>query len=260
MTAFQIVFFVGLVIAFALGWVHYGLPLLRKYLKMRKLKKVSTLIKTRKDDEAITLLKETIDFSDLLDPAFTALYAILLQKEMYEEAENLLDDFPKDLKDSDDYLLQRGYLYYMQGEIESATILYKKVIERDSPKKGLALSNLGALLLHKGEDPKSAVNYMKRALQANPNSPINYGIYLNLSLAYNQIKSFSEALVHAEVGLSLLPKEGVPLNRAYAHHIIGLAYKGLGNVKEAKKQIMLAFELTPPGLAREKLQEELEKL
>ena len=171
-----------------------------------------------------------------------------------------MDNFPKELKDSDDYILQKGYLFYVQGEIDSATLLYKKVIERDSSKKGLALSNLGALLLHKGENPKEAVNYLKMALQASPNSPINYGIYLNLSLAYNQINNFNEALVHAEVGLSLLPKEGLPLNRAYAHHIIGLAHKGLGNLKEAKKQIMLAYELTPPGIARDKLQEELKKL
>ncbi|MBN1232910.1 MAG: hypothetical protein JXA60_06135 [Candidatus Coatesbacteria bacterium] len=258
MSKINIIILIIFIVAFAIIWFKVTLPYLKNLKKARTLRNVKDMLQENKIEEAINLLRNTADTKNLNDPAFSALFTVLISYDRMKEAEELLESVPDELKRTDEYSLQRGYLFYLKKDYNTAKSLYQSIIDKQSPKKGLALSNLGALLVQTGEATEVAIKYLKEALNENPSNPANYGIYFNISLAYLNLKQYNEALLHAEVGLDLLPKDSFPSNKAYAHHIMSKAYRGLGNLKEAKKQLMLAYELTPSGSARDKLKEELE--
>jgi tetratricopeptide (TPR) repeat protein len=260
MNTLQIVFIVLVLVLLSVAWVQFGLPYVKTWNKARSLRKAHAYLKNDECDKAVAELENIIDLRDLNSPVFVSLFTLLISREEYKKAEEILDRVPDDIKRSDNYLLQRGYLFYLQRDFPAARSLFESIIQKGSEYSPLALSNLGALIVQEGNNPREAINLLKQALSTNKGNTSNYGIYFNLSLAYLQLKEFNEAIVHAEVGLDLLPKDGFGSNKAYAHHILSLGYKGMGKMKDARKELMLAIELSPHGAGRQALEKELESL
>ncbi len=260
MNTIQILSIVVILIILSIAWVQFGLPYIKTWNKARTLRKAHAFLKENEYEKAVAELEGILDLKDLNSPVFVSLFTLLISRDDLKKAEEILDRVPDDIKRTDNYLLQRGYLFYLQRDFPAARSLFESIIERGSDMSPLALSNLGALIVQEGNNPREAINLLKQALSTNKSNPSNYGIYFNLSLAYLQLKEFNEAIVHAEVGLDILPKDGFASNKAYAHHILSLGYRGLGKMKEARKELMLAIELSPHGAGRQSLEKELESL
>ncbi len=120
----------------------------------------------------------------------------------------------------------RAHLLRQSGILEEAAELYQRALELD-PSIFAARVHLGETYVEMNR-PEEARTVLEQALEAVPESPAALAALGQVALAE---KDHRQAVEHLEAALELAPQA----NRL--HHPLGLAYRGLGEMDEARQHL-----------------------
>lgn len=166
----------------------------------------------RQNEEAIKAFKEAINLKSDFAPAYNAIAGIYLVQGDYD---NAIDNYNKALQ-------------------------YDKKL--DAAMKGMVEALLGKsnMLIQAGKF-QDAVNLLTQATTYRQDYP---KVYVMLALVYNKLSQHDKAIESAMKAISINPKA----TNADAYFELGIAYKKLGQVEEARKAFLEAKK--DPRLAR----------
>lgn len=135
-----------------------------------------------------------------------------------------------------DELFAEALKIHQQGDLAQAKNLYETILARTQHADTLhALGILHAQI----KDYLTSENYIKQALQLNPNNPVFYN---NLGNALKNLKKFLEAIQQFEQALHLNP------NYAEAHSNLAGLYYQLDDLPKANEHVQEALRLNPDYL------------
>ena len=95
---------------------------------------------------------------------------------------------------------QQALSFHQQGQLESAEILYKEVLQIQ-PQHDDALHFLGVIAFQRGQH-QHAIDLISQSININPN---NAGSYLNIALAFQALNCFEEVLASYDRALTIKP-------------------------------------------------------
>ncbi|RMF94493.1 MAG: tetratricopeptide repeat protein, partial [Candidatus Schekmanbacteria bacterium] len=150
-------------------------------------------------DKAIEKLEEALKESPSDKDTLKMLSIIDMQIGKYNEALAIFEKLSQ-RSDIDLFYLfnNKGYLYFLKGDLKNALTYCKKAIEAD-PYIGNTYDTLGSIYDAKG-DYEKAVEYFNKAIKLAPTKAI---IYYNRAMTYEKMGKFNEALDSYETYLNL---------------------------------------------------------
>jgi predicted O-linked N-acetylglucosamine transferase (SPINDLY family)/ADP-heptose:LPS heptosyltransferase len=128
----------------------------------------------------------------------------------------------------------RALQHQAMGNREEAEALCRRILD-DDPVNANALNLLG-MLAHQSGRNDIAIDYLRRAVAANPRDGM---LPYNLGVAYQVLGRAAEAIASYQVALRLNP------NHAEAHNNLGRAFLGQGNREAARGCFEHAVRLRP---------------
>lgn len=205
----------------------------------------NSLLRSGNYKAAIEKYEEALKYQQ--DPRFyynkgLALKALRQNEEAikaFKEAINLKSDF------APAYNAIAG-IYLVQGDYDNAIDNYNKALQYDkkldAAMKGMVEALLGKsnMLIQAGKF-QDAVNLLTQATTYRQDYP---KVYVMLALVYNKLSQHDKAIESAMKAISINPKA----TNADAYFELGIAYKKLGQVEEARKAFLEAKK--DPRLAR----------
>ena len=150
------------------------------------------------------------------------------------------------------------------GHFESALGLLKRAEEElrlapNFPNKqkltAITLNNLGCFY-KRTKRPTIALHYLRRALEVESTSPVDYsslaGTHLNICAIRSGLGAHDKALEHAKKAIRLLVSSPTSPNAnstlVIAYHNAGIEFDFLGHPSEAQESYMLGYELAKQTL------------
>jgi len=131
-------------------------------------------------------------------------------------------------------------------ELDKAEMLYQELLpaarERGLPAIAKALQDVATLRFKQNRQAESAL-LLEELRDMMPPHPT---IFHNLGTTYNSLKRHSEALACFQLAIKLKEMEDNEYKMDYSDHWdLGLVYKNLGRLEEARENMEKAFELCP---------------
>jgi tetratricopeptide (TPR) repeat protein len=194
----------------------------------------SVLARLGKADEAIAELNKALEINPNYYFAH-ANFAILLSR--MGRHEQAIEHCRKVLETNPDFLaihLDWGSALYALGRGDEAVEHFRKIAEAD-PQNVPALLSLGSVYLQM-KKPEVAADYLDRAVRANPKS---LPALLNLGLAMRRLGRYDEAVARFRQALDIDP------NFFPATYEWGNALAGQGKGAEAAKRFRRTIEINP---------------
>ena len=185
-----------------------------------------------------------------------------------DKFKNKQQKIKKNIKISQEKIINQAFLLHSQGNIEESIKYYKYCIDQKfnnyliysnyglilknqgnlkeaeiSLRKAIALSpnspesflNLGVILMDRGKLNDAEIS-LRKAIALNPNSTIAHS---NLGNTLRKLKRFPEAEISLRKAIELDPNSII----GYAN--LGNMLKGMGRLKEAKKFLLKTIEIDP---------------
>jgi predicted O-linked N-acetylglucosamine transferase (SPINDLY family) len=133
-----------------------------------------------------------------------------------------------------DKALQSAITEYNKGNLEQAEALCRKILIK-KPKHGDALNLLG-MISYGEKNYDAAINFIKQALQYNPD---NFYFHNNLGTAFKAIKQLDDAIIHYRKALQINP------NFPDSYNNLGTALQGKRHIDEAITYYQKALQINP---------------
>jgi tetratricopeptide (TPR) repeat protein len=124
---------------------------------------------TGKPAEAAARLKEALEKHDDDPTAYIALAQMYTETERGADAIKLLEDARQKFPDDNSILFEVGATFDRLKRFPDAEAAFKQLIARD-PQNAAALNYLGYMLAERGERLDESVDYVKRALELDPDN------------------------------------------------------------------------------------------
>lgn len=191
-----------------------------------------------KFDQALNLQKDP-RFYYSKGLAFKALKQYAEAINVFKEAINLKADF------APAYNAIAG-IYLIQGDYDNAVEYYKKALEHD-PKLDVAVKGIVEALIGKSNALIQAGKFQEALdllVQSTTYRQDYPKVYIMLAIVYNKLSQYDKAIESAKKAIELNPKS----TNADAYFELGVAYKRLGQIEEARKALLEAKK--DPRLAR----------
>jgi tetratricopeptide (TPR) repeat protein len=181
--------------------------------------------KLERDDDAIALYEELLDFEQEKPEIYLYLALVYLRKKEYNAAEEVFTDALSRFPENDDLNFNLAILYEKTGRFDDMVQYLKKVIEIN-PEHADALNYLGYSYVDKGIHLDEAYILIKKALELKPN---NGYIIDSLGWLYFKLGNYDEALEKLLKAAELTKDDPVILEH------IGDVYYSMGVAEKARE-------------------------
>uniref|UniRef100_A0A671WG25 dolichyl-phosphate-mannose--protein mannosyltransferase n=1 Tax=Sparus aurata TaxID=8175 RepID=A0A671WG25_SPAAU len=237
----------------------------------RALFNLGNLLKSQgKEEEAVTLLKDSIRFGPHFADAYSSLASLYAEQKRFAEASEVYLEGIENCPDSSDLHNNYGVFLVDTGEGELAAAHYQQAV-RLKPAHYVAMVNLGRLLRSSNEN-KEAESWYKRALQVTRKVDIltplgalyyNTGRYeealqvyreaaalqpdsTDIWLALSQVLAMAGRTKEAEkMTLDIISREGSCIE---CYRLLSAIYSKRGNYTEALNALDRALQQNPSDL------------
>ena len=167
-----------------------------------------------------------------LDPALRASLALAFEaNELWVEAEAAWDNALHFNPDEPEWLGHKATALVKRGALEEGRAVYERAVELDPARDPVRL-RLGLLLLELGED-QAALAHFEKIARNQPGSP---SPLVAKAEALNNLEREAEAAAACEKAIQLDP------SYKRAHYVLGIAYRGLGRLEEAERELALGAD------------------
>ncbi|MCB9914025.1 MAG: tetratricopeptide repeat protein [Planctomycetes bacterium] len=129
------------------------------------------------------------------------------------------------------WLSHKAHALAERGDIDAAVATFERVVQLD-PAQDAARFRLGMLYLERAEDERALAAFAEVA-RRQPNAP---SAFVGQAEALNNLERESEAVAAAEQAVKLEP------SYKRAHYALGIAYRGLGRLEEAERELALGAD------------------
>ena len=193
-------------------------------------------------DEAIKLLQAMLKNSSADREIHMAMGQVYLQAKRFAEAEAALRkalDLSPTQDDQEYPLFLLGSVFERQKKYDRAEEQFKKVLAVN-PLNAAAANYVGYMLADRGVRLEESVQYIKKALELEPNN----GAYLDsLGWAYYKMNRYDQAATYLEKAARLIPSD--PTIREH----LGSVYLQLGKKRQAQEQWERALKDGPRAVS-----------
>jgi tetratricopeptide (TPR) repeat protein len=174
-------------------------------------------------DRSLTLLEDVLKQDDTRPDAYIALAELYLEADRLAQALAVLDRAAARLPQDTAVPFGVGNLLEEQKHYGEAERVFKKLLATN-PNHVQALNSLGYMLAERGERLQESIEYIKRALEIEPNNP---AIIDSLGWAYFKLNQLDLAELHLRKAAA-----GLVTNSVIQDHLGDTLFK-LGNFDEA---------------------------
>ncbi len=188
------------------------------------------------------------------DPSNVDIYVnlsqVYLQGKKYSDAEKVLRRAEDRKLDSERLKFQLATIYERQKDFDRAESLFKEIL-KENPKNAVALNYIGYMLADRGVRLDEAVQYVKEALEIDPNN----GAYLDsLGWAFYKLNELDKAEKYLLQAVDLVRNDPV------IHDHLGDLYYKTGNYEKARDFWTKSVSNGTEPEETQKVREKLEKL
>ncbi|KAG8138328.1 hypothetical protein E2320_004231 [Naja naja] len=218
--------------------------LLKKECKLSKLFKELSLLSTPcyltfrnqgKKEEAVVLLRNSIQYGPDFADAYSSLASLLAEQEQLKEAKEVYQAGIENCPESSDLHNNYGVFLVDTGSPDTAVSHYQKAIEF-SPGHHVAMVNLGRLYRSLGQNKDAEVWYKREAASLQPSNK-------ETRLALAQVLTTMGQAKEAEQMLSHIVTEGAECLECY--RLLSAIYSKQENYNKALEAIDKALQLKP---------------
>ncbi len=212
---------------------------------------VRILMEQQQDEQAMTLLQQTLEEKKTTSPAlYTLLASLFMEQDQLQKAYAVLDKAIEEYPDRPDIYFEYGLLLEQDGKQELALKSMEKVLELDAD-HAEALNYIGYTWADNNTNLERALQYIQKAMELKPG---NGYIQDSLGWVYFRMGNLTRARLEIIKALDLEPTDP----HIYDH--LGDIYREQGDTRKAKEAYRKAEELYPGQDQKKRIEEKLNAL
>ena len=212
---------------------------------------VRILMEQEQDEQAMTLLKQTLENKKTASPAlYTLLASLFMEQEQFQKAYTVLDKAIEEYPDKPNIYFEYGLLLEQDGKQELALKSMEKVLELDAD-HAEALNYIGYTWADNNINLEHALQFIQKAMELKPD---NGYIQDSLGWVYFRMGDLARARLEIMKALELEPTDP----HIYDH--LGDIYREQGNTQKAKEAYRKAEELYPSQGEKKRIEDKINAL
>ena len=212
---------------------------------------VRILMEQQQDEEAMTLIEQTLADTKTAAPGlYTLLASLFMEQDQMQKGYSILDTAIEEYPDNPNIYFEYGLLLEQDGKQEQAIKSMEKVIELD-PDHAEALNYIGYTWADNNINLERALQYIQKAMELKPG---NGYIQDSLGWVYFRLGELARAKLEIMKALDLEPTDP----HIYDH--LGDIYREQGETEKAREADRKAEELFPRQEQKKRMQEKLNAL